>query len=327
MTQTDQSDFFGRVDLVSARLGGVVVEATDDFFAEKENLINPADPVWREGEYTDRGQWMDGWESRRRRTPGHDWCVVRLGAVGQITDFVVDTAFFTGNYPESCSIEGWFGVGDPEAAAAWSPLLAESALKGNSVHRFSVADAPQCSHLRLHIYPDGGVARLRAYGDVVPDWDRVLLDDGPVDLVEVRHGGTVVDCSDRFYSAPENMLLPGASLGMHDGWQTQRRRGPGHDWCVFALGRTGTVNGAELHTSHFKGNYPDRCSLELATLDAGADPAQAAWHEVLSETKLEADYIHRFDLSAAARLATHARLNIFPDGGVARLRLLGHVAP
>lgn len=326
MNDTDRPDFFGRVDLASARLGGVVLEATDDFFAEKEKLIQPQDPVWIEGKYTDRGKWMDGWESRRRRTPGHDWCVVQLAAIGRIDDLVVDTAHFTGNFPEACSIEGWLGTGVPGDDAEWVELLPETTLQGDTLHHFEAATPTRCSHLRLHIYPDGGVARLRAYGEVLPDWDAILDANELVDLVGVLQGGTVLDCSDRFYSAPENMLLPDASRGMHDGWETRRRRGPGHDWCVFALGRAGTIRKAEVHTSHFKGNYPDRASLELASLADGADPATADWREVLAETKLEADQVHTFDLGAAGMLATHARLNIYPDGGVARLRLLGDVA-
>ncbi len=325
MSDSGRAQLFGRVDLASSRLGAAVLEANDDFFAPKENLIKPEPAIFIPDKYTDRGKWMDGWESRRRRVPGNDWCVIRLGAVGHIDELIVDTAHFTGNHPESASVDGWLGSGDPDPAADWREILPRSPLEGGSTNRFAVRSDARLSHIRLNIFPDGGVARLRAYGQVLPDWDSILAGDA-VDLVRVLHGGTVVECSDRYFSAPENLLLPGDSRGMHDGWETRRRRGPGHDWCVVALGRPGTIRVAEVHTSHFKGNYPDRCSLEVAAIQSTAGPADVDWIEVLGPTKLEADHVHRFEVAASAAPATHARLNIYPDGGIARMRLFGDVS-
>jgi allantoicase len=314
------NDFTELVDLASERIGGAAVAANDEFFAEKENLVKASRPVWLENEYTDRGKWMDGWETRRRREPGHDWCVVRLGLPGVIRGVTVDTAFFKGNFPESCSLEGGESPDGP-----WSELLARSSLTGNSENRFPIDDPRRFTHVKLNIYPDGGVARLRVYGLVVPDPDR-LRPGSEVDLAALENGAYVAGASDMFFGTRHNLILPGPSRGMHDGWETKRRRGPGHDWAVVRLGAPGTIRHIEVDTTHFKGNAPGWCSVEVTESDVpGAD---ARWREVLPKTPLRANEVHRFDaLPLGGPPATHARLNIFPDGGVARLRLHGTVAP
>lgn len=324
---SDSQRAFGRVDLASVRLGAVVLQANDDFFAPKENLIKAEPAVFLPDEYTDRGKWMDGWESRRRRTPGHDWCIVRLGAPGTIDELVVDTSHFRGNHPEACSVDGWLGAGDPPPDSSWERILERSPLQGHTANRFELAACPRVSHLRLNIFPDGGVARLRAFGRVQPDWQSIAAAGQEVDLAAAVHGGLVLDCSDRFFSAPENLLLPGASTGMHDGWETRRRRGPGHDWCIVQLGRPGRIHRVEVATSFFKGNYPDRCSVQITAVGSAAELESATWQPLLGETKLQADFLHAFAVEPSPLPATHARFNIYPDGGVARLRLYGSVAP
>ena len=333
------SDFTHLIDLASARLGGVAVAANDDFFAEKENLVKPEAPVWIDGKYTDRGKWMDGWESRRRRTPGHDWCIVKLGLPGVIHSFVVDTAFFTGNYPSHCSIDacGLPPGADPCAAGVvWHPLLPKSELTGNARNPFPlriVHEAPKrYTHVRLNIFPDGGVARLRVLGDVLPDWTRVLGGGGDVDLAAAVNGGYVVDTSDRHYGEPRNMLMPHPAPNMGDGWETKRRRGAGHDWSVVRLGIAGVIRRVELDTAHFKGNYPDSASIEAAVVaddshGVSADTATRAiahWQVVLPDTKLQPDHCHVFEGELARDVhASHVRLNIYPDGGVSRFRVFG----
>ena len=323
-------------DLASARLGGRVLWANDDFFAEKENLLKPEAPVWREHEYTDRGKWMDGWESRRRRTPGHDSCIVKLALPGVLRGVVVDTAFFRGNYPEHASIEACAVDGDPSveelqgAGTEWVEVLPKSALRGDSRNHFAIDTPNRFTHLRFHIYPDGGVARLRVHGEVVPDWPRILGGAGDaaareVDLVAVEHGGRWLAASDMFFSAPQNLLMPGRGVRMDDGWETKRRRGPGFDWVVLRFGIAGTIRRVEVDTAHFKGNYPDTCALEVAAAPEGAEEADWGsweWREVLPRTKLEADHVHTFAVEEAPP-ATHARFSIYPDGGVSRLRLWG----
>jgi len=313
------TDFTELVDLASGRLGGAAVVANDEFFAEKENLVKPSKPVFLEHEYTDRGKWMDGWETRRRREPGHDWCVVRLGLPGVIRGVCVDTAHFKGNYPEACSLEAAEHPDGP-----WFEILPKSPLRGDFENLFPIESGRRSTHVKLHIYPDGGVARLRVYGLVEPD--RARLSRYEVDLAAVENGGLVVAASDMFFGARHNLILPGPPLGMHDGWETKRRRGPGHDWAVVQLGVRGRVRRVEVDTSYFKGNAPGSCSLEL--LENG-DPLSpdARWHEVLPQMPLRPDAVHRFEAEMRpSPPATHARLNIFPDGGVARLRLFGTIA-
>ena len=333
------SEFTHLIDLASARLGGEAIAANDEFFAGKENLLEPGAPVWIEGKYTDRGKWMDGWETRRRRTPGHDWCIVKLGLPGVIHACVVDTAFFTGNYPSHCSIDACGLPPDADASApgvVWHPVLPKTELGGDRKNHLALTISPEAprrwTHVRLNIFPDGGVARLRVLGEVLPDWTRILAGGGDVDLAAAVNGAYVVDTSDRHYGDPRNMLMPYAAPNMGDGWETKRRRGPGHDWSVVRLGIAGVIRRVEIDTAHFKGNYPDTASLEAAVVPGdshgvSADSASrgiAHWRAVLPESKLQADHRHVFERELARDVAaSHVRLNIHPDGGVSRFRVFG----
>lgn len=316
------SDFAQLVDLASERLGGRVLYANDEFFAPKENLLKPAKPIFIDDKYTDRGKWMDGWETRRRRIPGYDWCIVQLGVAGILRGVVVDTSFFRGNYPEFCSIEACALQEDflLDADLEWSEVLRQSGLKGDAQNIFEISDPHRYTHLRFNIYPDGGVARLRVYGEALPNWKHILAQGQCVDLAAVENGGRIIDCSDMFFSAPLNLLMPGNSSHMGDGWETKRRRGPGHDWTIIRLGLQGTIHQIEVDTSHFKGNFPESCSLEIC--DAGGSGTLGGWTDALSRTQLQADSIQRFDIAQPAA-ASHVRFNIYPDGGVARLRIYG----
>jgi allantoicase len=322
MDQT-MTDFRDALDLASERLGGSVLYATDDYFAEKENLLKPHKPVWKEHEYTDRGKWMDGWESRRKRTPGHDFAIIRLGLRGVVRGVVVDTSFFRGNYPAQCSLEGCSARPETDVETllseetTWIRILPQSDLKGDSENLFPIDSPYAFSHLRLHIYPDGGVARLRVHGEVVPEWRREGGLSIETDLAAAEHGGDVLACSDMFFGPKHNLIMPGRALNMSDGWETKRRRGPGHDWVVVRLAAEGIVRRIEVDTNHFKGNYPDTCSIE-GTRAFAADE----WFEVLPRTKLQAHTRHMFlDELADRGPVTHLRLNVFPDGGVSRLRV------
>lgn len=300
------------VDLASERLGGSVLYATDDFFAEKENLVKQAVPVWKEHEYTDRGKWMDGWESRRKRAAGHDYAIVRLGAPGVIRGIVVDTSFFRGNYPSHCSLEACFASPEAQVGALtdWIEILPKSELKGDSLNELPIESPYAFTHLRFHIYPDGGVARLRVYGDVVPEWHREGGLNRELDLAAVEHGGRVLTCSDMFFGRKHNLIMPGRAHNMSDGWETRRRRGPGNDWVIVQLATEAVVRRVEIDTSHFKGNYPDTCSIDSDD------------REILARTKLLPDTRHVFvDEIEDVGPVTQVRLNVFPDGGVARLRV------
>ena len=315
------------INLASARLGARAVRATDEFFAPLERMIASETPVWREGVFDDHGKWMDGWESRRKRVPGHDHAVIALACSGRLLGFDVDTSYFTGNYPPEVSIEAVrmedVGV-DPDDDAGWVEVLPHRAL-GPSANHFFYCEMPShpFTHLRVHIYPDGGIARLRAYGVPDFDWTRVAEDD-EIDLVHAFHGGRAVAFSDAHYGHPERMLAPGRGVNMGDGWETARRRGPGHDWCVLRLGHPGLIRRAIVDTAHFKGNYPHHVILRGAAIPPDADAAapSAEWPVLLDETIVGPDAVHTMELTGTAPV-THVRFEIHPDGGVSRLRLIG----
>ena len=323
-------DFSELIDLAAEALGGTVIAANDEFFAPKEALLKPTPAEWREGAYTERGKWMDGWETRRRRSPGYDWAVIHLGAPGIVRGVVIDTSFFRGNYPDSASIEACDVSGTPSpdeltsATTIWRTILPQSQLQGDSHNEFAIADERRVTHLRLNIFPDGGVARLRVYGEVVtvPPRDNAT----PMDLAAIENGGYAVVCSDMFFGHRQNLIMPGRSTHMGNGWETKRRRGPGHDWTIIRLAQPGAVESVELDTDHYKGNAPDSCMLECcyapgAMADALADPS-LQWLQIVPPSKLQPHSRHHFAANPVTP-ATHVRLNIYPDGGVARLRLFG----
>jgi allantoicase len=323
-------DFTDFIDLASERLGGAVLYANDEFFAEKENLLRASAPVFLDGKYTDRGKWMDGWESRRRRVPGNDFALVRLGLPGLVRGVVLDTAFFRGNYPSHASISACAARADasPEELLSektrWIEILAKSPLQGDSKNAFSI-DAPwRFSHLRLDIYPDGGVARLRVHGEAVPDGRQLGRHD--LDLAAVEEGAMSLACSDMFFGERQNLLMPGRAANMGDGWETRRRRGPGHDWNLVRLAVPGHLRAVEIDTNHFKGNYPDTAEIEGVLLPGADVPAlhNATWTPVVARTKLQAHTRHLFTDELLSRGPfSHLRLSVYPDGGVSRLRAWG----
>lgn len=336
--------FTGLVNLAAKGLGGKVLAASDDFFAEKENLVEPAPAVFVPGKYTERGKWMDGWESRRRRGPGHDWAIIELGAPGIVRGLDIDTSHFLGNHPPYASVDAVAAPRGATVAAlgklSWTPILEQSPLVAGTQNMFTVShDASwpdSFTHLRLNIFPDGGVARFRAHGLVAPDWSAHDIDETAaahvreheVDLAAVKHGGLALACSDSFFGPMNNLILPGRSENMGGGWETRRRRGPGFDWIVVRLGAPGTIDMLEIDTNFFKGNCPDRCSVEgihspRARLTELVD-SEAAWRGLLEETPLTPHARHFLrDEIVQHGPFTHVRLSIYPDGGVSRLRVFG----
>ncbi len=329
MSNKESNPFRQWVRLEQPRLGTRVVFASDDFFADKARLIDPAEPVFIPDKYDDHGKWMDGWESRRKRTPGHDYCVIRLGIPGRIHGVDIDTRYFTGNYPPRTSIDACISNAEiPENG--WEPLLPPTDLKGNSQHLLAIDSGRTWTHVRLNIFPDGGVARLRIYGEVMPDWSQY----GPADLIDllaVENGGRALCCNDEHFGSMHNLNLQGRGINMGDGWETARRRVPGNDWVILALGHAGTADRVEIDTAHFKGNYPDRAVLQAAYTRTGdlteLQKESAAWPVLLPQTKLGMDRQHFFDKELAdGGVISHVRLSIFPDGGVSRLRVIGKLA-
>jgi len=319
------------VDLAQPRLGSEVVHATDDFFADKSRLIDPAEPVFVPDKYDENGKWMDGWESRRKRTPGHDWCVVRLGVPGRIAGFEIDTRHFTGNYPPGAEIEVCIsGEAVPGGDSGWRKVTPRLELKGDDRIWVPVEHGEPVTHVRLHIFPDGGVARLRVWGRVAKDWSNVGPDER-LDLLAMENGGRGIIANDEHYGRIANLTAPGRGVNMGDGWETRRRRETGHDWAVLELGAPGIIDEVIVDTAHFKGNYPDRCCLQASAAAGGSPEEMAAasesWPLLLPEVKLAADEVHIFRYGLAdLGPVRFVRLNIIPDGGVSRLRLIGRVA-
>lgn len=318
------------IDLASAQLGGKVLYATDDFFAEKENLIQKGRGIFITDKYTDRGKWMDGWESRRKRTPGHDWAVIQLATSGKIKGFDIDTNFFLGNHPPHASIEAvnlkeGTSVTDWEKVD-WKEILPKSHLDAGSQNFYECNSGEIFTHLRLHIYPDGGVARFRVYGEVFKNWDAVAASE-EVDLVAAINGGKALACNDMFFSAMDNLIMPNRGANMGDGWETKRNRTPNNrDWVILKLGTPGTIERIIVDTCHFKGNYPDTCSIEacMSNDDAAVVADKVEWKTILDRQKLKADAEHEFKKEITnSNVYSHIRLNIFPDGGISRLRLFG----
>ncbi|TFV58548.1 UNVERIFIED_ORG: allantoicase [Bacillus sp. AZ43] len=313
------SDFRSLPDLAVRSLGGAVLLANDEFFAAKENLVRDEAPAAR-AEFGHRGKEYDGWETRRRRAPGHDWAVVRLGVPGIVAGVVVDTAFFTGNFPPGASVDGAAIEGHPSldelGKADWQPLLPLSELAGDTANAFAVASDRRVTHVRLTIHPDGGVARLRVHGTAVPD--PRILDAGPFDLAALENGGRVTGVSDAFYGRPAQLISRGLPRNMGEGWETRRRRGEGNDWVEVALACEGVVTLAELDTTWFLGNAPGTASL------TGTGPGGEV--TLLPRTRLQPDTRHRFLLEPVPGV-TRVRLDVFPDGGMGRLRLWGRPTP
>jgi allantoicase len=314
----DRPEWTSQPDLASRRFGGTVLWATDELFAEKENLVNPWTPAHRAETFGPKGQVYDGWETRRHREPGDDQAILRLGLPGAILGVVVDTAFFKGNYPPHVSVEACAVEGYPSAAelqdAAWETIVDRAPTLGHTENFVPVSGDKRFTHVRLTMHPDGGIARLRVHGEAIPD--PRLLDLGALDLAALENGALCTGCSNMFYSSPNNMLSPGLAAHQAEGWETARRRDDGNDWVTVRLAGTGVVRFAEIDTSNLKGNAPGWASLQ------GSGDGGDTWFELLPRTRLQPDTRHRFALTGT-REATDVRLDIFPDGGVARLRLFG----
>jgi allantoicase len=326
----EQADFVTRcVDLAQPRLGAEVIFATDDFFADKSRLIDPAAPVFIDGKYDNNGKWMDGWESRRKRGEGYDHCIVRLGLPGTIEGINIDTSHFTGNYPPAASIDACMVDGEPGNDTVWHELVSAVSLGPDAHHLVGVDSCETWSHLRLNIFPDGGVARLRVYGRINCNWDKRDPEE-VVDLAALTNGARAITANNQHFGVPANLLAPGRGVNMGDGWETRRRREPGNDWALIELGAAGTVSVIEIDTAHFKGNFPDSCSIQAAYVSEGTDESLVTqsmfWKTLMPQVKLSMDNIHRLEEEITSiGPITHIRLNIFPDGGISRVRLFGKV--
>ena len=320
------------IDLASEENGGRALLASDEFFALKENLLRPGRGEFIPDKYTDCGKWMDGWETRRRRSEGYDWCIIRLGKPGMIKEIDIDTNHFVGNHPthasvDACLVPPLTSIDDiTNNKYEGVEILPRSELQGDSQNLFTVNKGDPFTHLRLNIYPDGGVARFKVYGHPKEslgskkDW---------FDAAAAENGGKTLACSNMHFGDMKNLISPGIAIDMSDGWETKRRRSPGHDWVILKLGAPCAIERIVVDTLHFKGNFPDSCSLEECFApNADKDSIlldDIDWQEVLPDSKLGSNREHIFSKELKQTgPQTHMRFNIYPDGGVSRLRIFGH---
>ena len=318
------------IDLAQPRLGAEIVSCTDDFFAECSRMLQAQDAVFIDGKFDDNGKWMDGWETRRRRNGGYDHAIVKLGLPGIIKGVDIDTTHFTGNFPPAGSLEACYSKGEPDGSVEWVSVIPSVSLSADSHHYFEIDEAQAFTHIRLNLFPDGGVARLRIYGQVQCDWEDRNKNE-TYDFAAVENGARAIAWNDSHYGTPNNLLAPGRGVNMGDGWETRRRREPGYDWCIIELGHACAIKDIIIDTAHFKGNYPDRCSIQGALVEGGTTDSiitqSQFWTDLLPSSKLEMDNVHEFSETVESiEPINHVRISIFPDGGLSRVRLFGKLA-
>ena len=325
---TTNNSMQGLVNLASPKMGTKILAFSDDFFGEVTRMLNDKDPIFIEDKYDNHGKWMDGWESKRRRDGGNDWAILKLGSSGIISKIEIDTSYFTGNFPPFFSLEGIYSETEPNKDSNWKSLIAKTNLVGDCKNNFEINLKEKFNFVRLQIFPDGGVARIRLFGEVKYNWDR-FNNEEIIELSSLKLGGSILAYNNAHYGDVSALLSEGRGKTMGDGWETRRRREPGNDWIIIKLAHKGNIEKIEIDTAHFKGNYPDRASIQAISIDKNIttkDLIQSSenWDVILDETKLTADNIHEYEINSNSKAeATHIRLNIYPDGGVSRLRIFG----
>ena len=315
------------VNLISPKIGSHGVYANDEFFAPLERMLSETDPIFIPDKYDNHGKWMDGWETRRRRTPGFDWCLIKLGCPGTIKKIEINTKFFTGNYPPHAEIEGIYSEKQPdEKDKNWITILHKTSIKGDAINKFNVENENIINWVKLKIFPDGGVARLRLWGNVFVDWDKISKKQ-ILELSALKNGGKIISYNNAHYGHISAILSHGRGKNMGDGWETRRRREPGNDWLIIKLGKKGFLTKAEVDTAFFKGNYPESCSIEAINTNDISKVKDENWLTIIPKSILHADKVHKFSISTKFHSTefSHIKLNIFPDGGVSRLRIFGHI--
>jgi allantoicase len=325
---TTNNSMQGLVNLASPKMGTKILAFSDDFFGEVTRMLNDKDPIFIEDKYDNHGKWMDGWESKRRRDGGNDWAILKLGSSGIISKIEIDTSYFTGNFPPFFSLEGIYSETEPNKDSNWKSLIAKTNLVGDCKNNFELNLKEKFNFVRLQTFPDGGVARIRLFGEVKYNWDR-FNNEEIIELSSLKLGGSILAYNNAHYGDVSALLSEGRGKTMGDGWETRRRREPGNDWIIIKLAQKGIIEKIEIDTAHFKGNYPDRASIQAISIDKNIttkDLIQSSenWDVILDETKLTADNIHEYEINSNSKAeATHIRLNIYPDGGVSRLRIFG----
>ena len=316
------------INLASPKLGSLGVKANDEFFAPLKRMLLDNEPIFIPDKYDDHGKWMDGWETKRRRVPGNDWCLIKLGSPGIIKEIDVNTKFFTGNYPPKASIEGIYSESEPDIDdKKWLNILEKVDLDGDKINKFGVKKKNVVNWIKVNIYPDGGIARLRLWGDVYQNWDN-FDNNKIIEISALKNCGKIISYNNAHYGDVSALLSEGRGKNMGDGWETRRRREPGNDWIIIELGKKARLEEVEVDTAFFKGNFPESCSVEGVNADGNIENIENLdWTPIISKTALKADTIHKIKIENKYKqtIFSHVRLNIFPDGGVSRFRVYGFI--
>ncbi len=316
------------INLASPKLGSLGVKANDEFFAPLKRMLSDNEPIFIPDKYDDHGKWMDGWETKRRRVPGNDWCLIKLGSPGIIKEIDVNTKFFTGNYPPKASIEGTYSESEPDIDdKKWLTILEKVDLDGDKINKFAVKKKNVVNWIKVNIYPDGGIARLRLWGDVYQNWNN-FDNNKIIEISALKNCGKIISYNNAHYGDVSALLSEGRGKNMGDGWETRRRREPGNDWIIIELGKKARLEEVEVDTAFFKGNFPESCSVEGVDADGNIENIENLdWTPIISKTALKADTIHKIKIENKYKqtIFSHVRLNIFPDGGVSRFRVYGFI--
>ena len=329
---TDKNNSQTLVNLASPKMGTKILSVSDEFFGEAIRMLSDKEPVFIEDKFDEHGKWMDGWESKRRRDGGNDWVIIKLGSPGVISTIEVDTSYFTGNFPPFFSLEGCYSSEIPNDDDDWILLKTKTSLIGDKENNFNIKSNKTFNYIRLQIFPDGGVARLRLFGEVKYDWSK-FKNNELIELSSLNLGGSIVAFNNAHYGDVSALLSEGRGKTMGDGWETRRRRELGNDWIIIKLAKKAMIKEIEIDTAHFKGNFPDKASIQAASVSEVVSSNEniikdsEKWDLILDQIKLKADNVHKFSLDLnLQKEATHIRLNIYPDGGVSRLRIFGIIS-
>ena len=317
----------GLIDLAQPRLGSKVIFKTDDFFASANRIINPLPPVFKDGLFDKNGKWMDGWESRRKRSPGHDFLIIKLGKPGYLNKVDVDTSYFNGNQPSMVSLEGCSSKSKNINQFKWKTFITKKKIKPNSHHIFNVSSKSIFTHVKLNIFPDGGVARLKLYGSMSKENNN--FGNKTINLASLLNGASIIACNNEHFGKAENILAPGKAKSMRDGWETRRRRDKGIDWLILNTINGKKIDKIEISTHHFKGNFPSYCSLQAAFISGKKSSSAVVkdskkWKFLMNKINLSANKTHKFKNKLMKNNKINfIKINIYPDGGISRFKVFG----
>ena len=324
-----QKKFKNTVNLAEPKFGSKIIYKTDQFFGAASRILNSQKPIFKEGIYDHHGKLMDGWETRRKRKVGHDYLIIKLGRPGKIFNVDIDTSFFSGNQPSQASLQACYSKNKLSKNTNWKTILNKKKLGPNNNHNFKIKNHSTFNFIKLNIFPDGGIARLKLNGKV--DLEKINLKGKNVNLSLISNGSTIVSCNNEHFGKAENVLSPGVGVNMGDGWETRRSRGKNFDWIIIKFGMPAILNKLEIDTHHFKGNYPETFTVQSALISNKAISKKIVknskkWKLLLGKNKLKPHKKHSFKSKTFKKnKVNYLKINIFPDGGISRVRAFGQV--